>query len=59
MRAFDKRINPLLRILPYIQIKQVDIANVVVWVGIKTTSRELRFGNPQNAPMYLGIANAG
>jgi len=54
-----KCIHPLLRVLPYIQIKQVDIANVVVWVGIKTTSRELRFGNPQNAPMHLGIANAG
>ena len=59
MRAFDKRINPLLRILPHIQIEQIDVADMVVWVGIESAARKLRFVDPQNAPMDLGIANLG
>ena len=59
MRAFDKRINPLLRILPQIQIKQIDVADMVVWIGIESAARKFRFGDPQNAPMDLGIANFG
>lgn len=59
MRLVHKRIYPFNGILPYIQIKQIDVANVVVWIGIKSTSGELRFGDPQNAAMDLGIANFG
>lgn len=46
MRAFDKRINPFLRILPHIQIEQVDVADVVVGIRIKSTTRKLWFSDP-------------
>ena len=58
MLVFHKRFYSFRGIASYIQIKQIDVADVVVRIGIKSTSRKLRFGDPQNAPVNLGIANA-
>ena len=58
MLVFHKRFYSFRSIASYIQIKQIDVADVVVWVGIESATRKLRFGDPQNAPVNLGIANA-
>jgi hypothetical protein len=59
MRSVHKRIYSFNGILPHVQIEQIDVADVVVRIRIKSTSGELWFGDPQYTAMDLGIANFG
>jgi hypothetical protein len=46
MRLVHKRIYSFNGILPHVQIKQIDVANVVVRILIKSTPWKLWFGDP-------------
>ena len=46
MRLVHKRIYSFNGILPHVQIEQIDVANVVVRIRIKSTPWEFWLGNP-------------